>query len=111
MACFHVQEGVKVGQKLLAVSTPMPSGSGGELLNVTERSSLRFVKDAIRMNRSGNVSIVLSRLPINMSPEESEGAISSFLESVAGDQLCSQQILNSVNIFNSGNILSKQINA
>lgn len=54
-------EGLRVGQQLLEMSDPVRLGERWEL---NDRVSLRFVKDAIRMQRGASIEFVLSAEPI-----------------------------------------------
>lgn len=59
---FHLrllgsQEGLKVKQRLMKLSSPMHSGASGEMWSINDRPSLRFVTDAIRLNRTGSITL------------------------------------------------------
>ena len=54
-------EGLRVGQQLLEVSDPIRRGERWEL---NDRVSLRFVRDAIRMQRGASIEFFLSAEPI-----------------------------------------------
>lgn len=76
-----MQEGLKIGQRLVRVSSPMQSG---ELWNINDRPSLRFVKDAINLNRTGTVKLEVTEeeyRDIPLIPEDSSG---SLLDNVEG---------------------------
>lgn len=78
------QEGVKKGQKLLAISSPMQSGAAGEMWTVNKRPSLRFVQDAVRMNRSGSITLELTEEALLSSAKISNDASMSLMDSMEG---------------------------
>lgn len=59
--------GVQVGQKLRAISDPVRQG---EMWTLGDAPSVRFVRDALRLRRSGVVELVLEEL----APGEAEAA-------------------------------------
>ena len=86
-----VQEGLRVGQKLVAISSPMQSGSSGEMWDINEKPSLRFVRDAIRMRRTGSIILELTSEPVLQDLDQISEDLpqSSLLESMNdGTCLC-----------------------
>ena len=86
-----VQEGLRVGQKLVAISSPMQSGSSGEMWDINEKPSLRFVRDAIRMRRTGSIILELTSEPVLQDLDQISEDLpqSSLLESIKdGACLC-----------------------
>ncbi len=86
-----VQEGLKKGQKLLAISSPMQSGAAGEMWQVTDRPSLRFVQDAVRMTRVSSITLDLTREATFSSARISEDAKTSLMDSVEGEEIFTAQ--------------------
>ena len=79
-----LQSGLKKGQKLLAISSPMQSGASGEMWVVNERPSLRFVQDAVRMTRVSSITLDLTRDAILSSASISEDPKTSLMDSMEG---------------------------
>ena len=65
----------------------MQSGAGGEMWPINKRPSLRFIQDAVRMNRSETITLELTQdaslsyAKINNDPNM------SLMESMEGEEL------------------------
>jgi len=80
------QEGLKVGQQLLAISNP---SQPEDLWNLNERPSLRFVTDAVRLSRSSTVTIEVtgggvdtSRASASQSSEPRDESEASLMDNI-----------------------------
>lgn len=69
------KEGILPGSKLLAISDPIRDN--GPLWTLNDRASIRFVRDALRLRTSSNVTIVVTSEVVELEKTLSVGSASS----------------------------------